>query len=147
MKLFGHPLHPLLVHFPVALWTLAAMAQGAVMAGASREFGINWPDAAHWLNVGGLATAPLAMAAGMMDMTVLRDDAPVMAVAELHMLLMAGAYTGYLAAALAPAFAGGHSVLIATACMSCGFIMLGLGGYFGGQLVYRHGAGVMRPRS
>jgi len=26
LRLAGHPLHPMLVHFPIALWTLAVVA-------------------------------------------------------------------------------------------------------------------------
>ena len=35
MRLFGHPIHPMLVHFPIALWTVAAGAYVASAAGVT----------------------------------------------------------------------------------------------------------------
>jgi uncharacterized membrane protein len=33
MRLLGHPIHPMLVHFPVAFWTVAAAAYVAAAVG------------------------------------------------------------------------------------------------------------------
>jgi uncharacterized membrane protein len=64
----GQPIHPALVHFPFGLLFSSVLVDLAHWAGL-------WPDTrfAAWLMAGGLATALLAMAAGLYDFRRLTD--------------------------------------------------------------------------
>lgn len=73
MRFFGHPIHPMLVHFPIVLWTIAA---GALM---------------------------LSISTGLDHST---------------------------------------AQIAAAACAAAGFLLMGVGGWYGGRLVYEFGIAV-----
>ncbi len=133
----AHPAHPALVHFPVGLLFSSALVDLAHATGLWRE-----THFAAWLMAGGLASAVLAMAAGLYDLRLL-DDAQATH-ASRHMLVMAAAWLGFavalylrrnvLATGAEPPTA---SVVLALASAA----VLAVGGWLGGELVYRHGAG------
>ncbi|WP_136163818.1 DUF2231 domain-containing protein [Sphingomonas flavalba] len=142
MRLFGHPIHPMLVHFPVALWALATAGDALTLAGVAAA----WPLA--WLcTAAGVALAIPAMAAGLVDFAALAEEA--VPVALRHMTLIGGAFTAYatslvlrsdgLAALPSPA-------LSAMAAGLAGLLLLTAGAWQGGQLVYRFGAGTSARR-
>jgi uncharacterized membrane protein len=140
MRLFGHPLHPMLVHFPIALWAVGSTCDLLTLA--------HVPEAARlaWLSIGAATVAALpTMAAGMIDYAALDD--PALPAAHRHMALMGTAWLLYAAGfvfasrGLAPApEPGGWSIAAALA----GLAVLIAGAWQGGQLVYRLGAGVDR---
>jgi uncharacterized membrane protein len=140
MRLFGHPLHPMLVHFPIALWAVGSACDVLTLA--------HVPDAARiaWLSIGaGTAAALLTMTAGMVDYAALDESA--LPTAHRHMALMGTAWLLYAVAfvfasdGLAPAVEPGWPSIAAALA---GFAMLIAGAWQGGQLVYRLGAGVDR---
>lgn len=140
MRLFGHPLHPMLVHFPIALWTVGSLADALTLGGMEGARSI------AWLAIGtGDAVALLTMAAGLLDYGEL-DDA-ILPVAQRHMGLMGLAWLLYAATfvwrseGLAP---GTGAILAPALCGFAGFVALIAGAWQGGQLVYRFGAGVDR---
>src|SRR5215212_1918484 len=59
----GHPIHPMLIPFPIALF-VAAFACDLVFWGTRNP---GWADAALWLLGAGLITAALAAVAGLID--------------------------------------------------------------------------------
>jgi uncharacterized membrane protein len=133
----AHPVHPALVHFPLGLLLTATIADLAGVAGL-------WPEPrfAAWLIAGGLVSALPTIAAGLYDFRKL-DEAQA-AHAMRHMGTVALAWLGYgvalylrrvwLSVSVAPSLA---SVLVSVASAA----VLGLGGWLGGELVYRYGAG------
>ncbi|HYD25546.1 MAG TPA: DUF2231 domain-containing protein [Croceibacterium sp.] len=138
MRLFGHPVHPMLVHVPLALWIVGTACDALTLLGVAGA----WPLA--WLAIlVGLAAALPAMVAGLADFA--RVPEPAGATATRHMLLMALAWSAYLAAllmrsdglAVQPAPARG-----AMAVSLVAFLLLVAGAAHGGQLVYRLGVGV-----
>jgi len=140
VRIFGHPLHPMLVHFPVAFWSLSA---GCDLLG---YFGVAeaW-SAAVLLQALGLATAIPAMASGIADFGLLKDGA--VATATRHMMLMGLAWTTYACAALAHLDGGtvvAEPAALAVVLSAAGFAIMSVGGWYGGQLVYRFGVGVHR---
>ena len=132
-----HPLHPALVHFPVACWSLAVVADFA-----SLHFG-----AAAWAWSGGLlavgcAMAVVAMLAGLLELARVPEGV-AMRDAYLHMSAMLVALLLFATSLLlrldhlkplAPNIA---SLLLDTG----GFLALAVGGWLGGKLVYGHGVG------
>ncbi|MCG3142996.1 MAG: hypothetical protein HONDAALG_00302 [Gammaproteobacteria bacterium] len=132
-----HPLHPALVHFPVACWTLATAA----------DFASLWLGEAAWRWSGGLlvvgcATALAAMLAGMMELSRVADGAALRDT-YLHMTAMLAAFMQYAISLLLrldylQSLAPGTVSLLLDAG---GFVALTAGGWLGGRLVYGHGVG------
>lgn len=138
----GHPLHPAIVHFPIALLLSATAADLAWMAGLTGDARLG-----AILMAGGLAMGLVAMAAGMVDFT--RLDQALVPHALRHMLAVGLAWLGYAVALYLRRDAlTGSSVLpmasVATSCVSA--VVLALGGFLGGRLVYTFGAGVSAVR-
>lgn len=140
MRLFGHPLHPLLVHFPVAFWSLATLCDGASFFGIAPVWRYGGP-----LIGLGLLMATIAMIAGFLDLNTLKGEAD--AAGQRHMIVMGLAWTFYLAALITRQHTGrplAEPALLPVALSVVGFLFLLAGGWFGGQLVYRYGAGQMK---
>lgn len=136
-----HPLHPAIVHFPVACWSLAVAA----------DFAGLWFGEAAWRWSAGLLTAGCAMAlaamtAGMMELPRVPEGA-AMRDAYLHMAAVLTAFTLFAARLFlrldhyAPLPPDAVSLLLDAG----GFAALAVGGSFGGRLVYGHGIGHGRP--
>lgn len=140
MRLFGHPVHPMLVHLPIALWTLGTACDGLTLAGVG--------EAARpgWLCMGlGLVLALPAMVAGLADFVSLPDRA--VATATRHMVLMGLAWSAYLGAVMMRSDGLAVRATPGPAAMAlglAGFLLLVAGAAHGGQLVYRLGVGVER---
>jgi uncharacterized membrane protein len=139
MRILGHPVHPMLVHFPIACWSLATLCDALALSGL-------YPKAWVWsapLLVVGLAIALPAMVTGFLDLARIGNDAAAR-LADKHMIAMGTAFTLYLGAlglrfetlqlssepTLLPALAGW-----------AGLAVMGIGGWLGGQLVHHHGIG------
>ena len=138
LKLFGHPLHPAMVHFPVAAWTGAVVTDAlfAALGGAA------WRDVSFWLIVVGVVTALGAMTAGFIDLMALPEGQAAQRRALRHMSVMGGAWTAYvidLLVRLLPT--GPASALINLSISIVGFLTLLLGTHYGAQLVYDFGVG------
>lgn len=141
--MFGHPLHPAVVHFPIALLLSASAADLAWLAGLTGDVHIG-----AVLMAGGLAMGLVAMGAGLFDFTKL--DPAVVPHAVRHMSVMGIAWTGYAIALYLrrDALSGGVTLGSATVALSLlSALLLSVGGWLGGRLVYTFGAGVSKPRS
>jgi uncharacterized membrane protein len=140
----GHPLHPALVHFPIACWSLATAADVASL----------WWGEPAWRLAGvllalGTLIALAAMAAGFVELLKVPAQHPATRDLNRHMLLMLGAWCLY-AASLFLRLQG--TTLTAPDALDLGlsvvgFVVLGIGGWFGGKLVYTHGVGVDTRRA
>jgi uncharacterized membrane protein len=141
MRLFGHPIHPMLVHFPVALWTVAAGAYVAGAAGVTASVDM----IAKFANGGGLAMAMVAMLAGLLELRSIGSQSAAMRVATWHMMIMAAAWVCFLVAlmlSISPAFDHATAEIAAAGCAVAGFLLMGVGGWYGGRLVYEFGIAV-----
>lgn len=132
-----HPAHPVLVHFPVACWSLATAA----------DFASLWLGEPAWQWSGGLLAvgcvmAVLAMMAGLWELAQV-PDGPALRDTYLHMGIMLTAFTLFTARLLTRL---DHLQPLAPDTLSLvldalGFIALVVGGWLGGRLVYGHGIG------
>jgi uncharacterized membrane protein len=138
----GHPLHPALVHFPIALLLSATVADLAWMAGYFGD-----PHFAAVLMAGGLVMGLAAMAAGLIDFAKL--DEAVVPHALRHMAAVGTAWLGYAVALYLrrDVLSGAATVgSISLALSAASALVLALGGWLGGRLVYTFGAGVNAVR-
>lgn len=137
MRVFGHPLHPMLVHFPIAFWTAGSACDALALLGVRGA----WPLARLAIAIGVAAALPAAVA-GLLD--IIKLDGVAARVASTHMLLMVSALTVYCATLLMRSRGWGPATgpsLMPVLLSGLGFLLLAGGGHFGAALVYRHGAG------
>jgi len=140
--MLGHPIHPAIVHFPIALLLSATIADLAWMAGLTTDTHIG-----AVLMAGGLVGGLVAMGAGMADL--IRLDQRLVPHAMQHVAFVGLAWLGYgialflrkdaLTASTTTALgAGAIGASLASA------LMLAVGGWLGGRLVYTFGANVAK---
>jgi uncharacterized membrane protein len=112
----GHPIHPALVHFPLALWSVT-WAWDVLGAWTGSQV---WWQTGFWCLVAGTIMALPAAITGLM---------------ELAALIVRGG-------AAAPEDWRVYAVL---ALSTGGLGLLALGGWYGGRMVYEHGVGRTAP--
>jgi uncharacterized membrane protein len=142
LKLLGHPLHPAVVHFPIAGWT-AAVVTDALFVGLGD---LLWWRISLWLLVVGVITALGAMTAGFLDLLAIPTGSPAQRRALRHLYFMGGAWTIYAVDLLVRLMVTGPQPgpLLAWAGLSMtvvGFLILLAGTHVGAQLVYDLGVG------
>src|SRR5699024_8327344 len=139
-----YPLHPTLVHFPVACWSLAVAADYISL----------WSGTPTWRFTDGLIAvgcvmALLAMLAGLLEIISIPEDGDAMRDAIIHAgfmiaaLLLFGIRFMQGPYGLAPVAPNMLSFILDAA----GFLVLFIGGWYGGRLVYQHGIGGRVPAS
>lgn len=139
LRLLGIPVHPLLVHFPVAGWTAATALAAAAAAGFDNAFAA----AALYCNAIALATGALAMVAGFLELGALPENAEIRDAAANHMLLAASAWTLYLLMLILQVT---DQLLVAALTGTAAFVLLMFAGHAGARLVYHHHLPVPGPR-
>ncbi|MGB8634102.1 MAG: DUF2231 domain-containing protein [Rhodanobacteraceae bacterium] len=137
-----HPIHPMLVHFPVACWSIATIADLV-----SPHYGKSAWELAGTLMIIGIVMALPAMLTGLVELIQVPDEDAAMRDAYLHMGVMMLAFALYVASLMMRIDAmhlvapGGHAIVVST----CGFLTLLIGGWLGGRLVFGHGIGGSLP--
>lgn|SRR5690606_38540355 len=137
-----HPIHPILVHFPIATWVIATFCD---VVGLFRDSELINQVAGVLLIIGTI-TALFAMVAGLMELAKIDQKSPAMKIANQHMLLMMVSWSLY-ATSLFLRLEGTQLVqpgLIAAALSITGLIVLCVAGWLGGRLVYEYGVGSIR---
>ncbi len=136
-----HPLHPAIVHFPVACWSLAAAADFA-----SLRFGEAAWKWSGGLLVAGCAMALVAMVAGMMELPRVPEGA-AMRDTYGHMAAMLTAFTLFTTRLILRLdhFQPLPPDTLSLQLDAGGFLALAVGGWLGGRLVYCHGVGRRQP--
>jgi len=140
--MLGHPVHPALVHFPIALLLSATIADVAWVTGITSNTQI-----AAVMMAAGLTAGLLAMGAGMVD--VIKLDESIMPHAVRHMSVVSLAWLGYAIALYLRQDSLSGNVAIGTPAVAISIVsalLLALGGWLGGRLVYTFGAGVEAVR-
>lgn len=134
----GHPIHPMLIPLPIGALVLSLVTDLVFVFGGS-EF---WAEASWWLLWAGIVSGVLAAAVGAVDyLTIHRvrshragnihlvTNVAVLALVVANLWIRAGDH----ATAITPA---GVIITIVTVGL------LGVSGWYGGELSYRHGVGV-----
>ncbi|HET8926173.1 MAG TPA: DUF2231 domain-containing protein [Candidatus Acidoferrum sp.] len=137
-RLFGHPLHPMLTDLPIALWLISLLADLAALwqhRPIFRQFAL-WNIA-----IGLIASAP-TIVAGLIDFAAIPPNHPALKAANWHMWIMlsaASAYGGSLIARLTSSSTLSMGIAIGLSALGLGLLLVG--GWFGGEMVFRYGLG------
>lgn len=139
LRLWGHPLHPALVHFPIALWTTGCCTDIAGWM-LQREL---WWQASFGAQAAGVTLAVIAMAAGLADYVALPREHAAQGTAINHMMTMGVAWLLFVVSLALRGLPTPDSPSIwASLAAFAGLAATLIGGWFGGTLVYRFGVGV-----
>lgn len=145
LRLLGHPAHSALVHLPLGLLTASAAWDLLGVLGVGPGAGALFFQVAFWSIAGGLVAAAPTVVSGFLDFLAIgkdREKAADLAIYHLGtMLSAAAAYGGSLVARGGPSPAEGARLGWAMALAGAGLLLLIVGGWMGGELVYRHGVG------
>lgn len=139
-----HPLHPLLVHFPIGLYVLSLVfdlfSQMLPTLGAVQ--------AAYYTMLLGTVMALVAAVPGLADWTDIRRDHPAWKPAVYHLVLNVSAVCLYMINLYLRYRRGDESAtsLWPLVLSFAGVGLLSISGYIGGMLVYDNGIGVGRAR-
>lgn len=139
-KLLSHPMHPIFTHFPMALWTISLLWD---LLGFMRGDSLWW-SFSKWSIAAGLIFAFLAIITGLVDFGRVPKEGPSETIAMKHMLLVISAsifYGGSFFFRLSSLIPTGYHFIFAESLSVIGFLLLLIGGWYGGELVYRHGIG------
>jgi uncharacterized membrane protein len=137
-RIAGHPIHPMLVPFPITCFVGAFITDIAY----AESTDVMWSDFSIWLLAAGLLTGALAAIAGVTDfigssrIRALRPAWPHALGNSLALLL-----------SLVNAFVhsrDGYTAVVPTGIILSGIVVLILlvTGWLGGSMVYRHGVGM-----
>jgi uncharacterized membrane protein len=133
-----HPIHPMLIVFPIGLWVFSLVCDIIVLAGGAPV----WHDIAYYTMLGGLIGALLAAVPGLVDFFSISDPESKR-IARNHMLLNLTAVTLY-AINLYLRAGGSPGAPLPIVFSVAGVLLLAVSGWLGGELVYVHGVAVER---
>jgi len=144
-KPLRHPLHPMLVHFPIGLFLLSLLLDLASLVFPSVP---NLVRDSFYAMLLGVITALIAAVPGFVDYTDIRSDHPAKRTATAHLTLnlivvaLYGINLGVRSSSLVdPKISFGPLIL-----SFIGIALLSVSGYLGGRLVYDDGIGVGRHK-
>lgn len=131
-----HPIHPMLVGFPIACWTLSVAADlYAAYAEKPHVFG-------YYLAAAGCVAALVAAIPGFIDLFgAIPAGHPARAIGWRHAVLNLLAL-GLFAASVATRPAPAYMTYVAYGTALAGIAVLAVSGWLGGTLVYDHRVGV-----
>jgi uncharacterized membrane protein len=139
MRLFGHPIHPMLVAFPLALLVLAPVWDGIAWLGIMAEA----RTAGYFCTLAGLVGGALAVITGFVDLVKIPQSKPGavrVGLAHASCALIALCFSG-----TAIAFRGGVAAAPGVGVLvleAAGALTLLATGWLGGHLVFGHAIGV-----
>lgn len=142
MKIGGHPVHLMLVHFPSALLPMALFCEIVFYYTQNLSFGTT----AFYAAVGGVTMGWLAFCFGFLDLTKIgAEEEKAQRVAMLHggintVVLMVYSIFVYRQWQVFPAIEAPTMVVLAI--KAAAIILLVAGNYFGGNLVLKYRIGV-----
>jgi uncharacterized membrane protein/nitrite reductase/ring-hydroxylating ferredoxin subunit len=143
-KPLRHPIHPMLVHFPIGLFVLSLLLDGASVLFAVP----NIVRASYYAMLLAEITALVAAVPGFVDYTDIRGDHPAKRTATTHMILnliavgVYGINLGVRTSALNDPKVAPWPLMLSLV----GIGLISISGYLGGDLIYADGVGVGRHK-
>jgi uncharacterized membrane protein len=142
-SIHGHPVHPMLVVFPIGLWVFSFICDIIALNSDNAQF---WNDVAFYTMAGGVVGALAAAVPGFIDFLGLRRGR-VRKIATTHMVLNLAVVVLYvfnLGLRLNRPVGGSEPGVFVSAV---GILILAISGWLGGSMVYRHGVAVSTAES
>ena len=142
-SIFKHPIHPMLIVFPIGLWIFSLACDLIRLAGAS---GDAWSTVAFFSMVGGLIGALCAAIPGFIDLLFYKGGLPpVKKIAVTHMainltVVVLYAINIWLRTSGPTALAPGMSTPVLLSIIDVALLFVS--GWLGGQMVHVYGVGV-----
>lgn len=138
----GHPVHPMIIPFPIALWVFSLVADLIYLWRGNPV----WRDyIAFYTLLGGIIGAAVAAVPGFIDWLSLQDR-NVVKIANWHARLNVIALLIFLASFYLRTTNGSalvnESYAIAIGLSIFGVILISISGYLGGEMVFKHGVAV-----
>jgi uncharacterized membrane protein len=137
-KIMGHPIHPILIPFPLGLLTTSVVFDIVYLITGSGR----WAMISFWMIAAGVIGGLLAAAFGLIDWLAIPSGTRAKAVGLLHgltnFLMVALFAISWLLRAGAP----GEPGVVAIVLSFVGVGLASLSGFLGGELVVRLGVGV-----
>jgi uncharacterized membrane protein len=137
----GHPIHPMLIPFPIALWVFSTLADLIYVYNGN----LAWQWIAFYTLAGGLIGAILAAVFGIIDYFGIKER-KASRIAAWHarinfLALLLFATSFYLRTRGGASLVGG-SLTIPLLLSIMGVISITVSGWLGGELVYKHAVAV-----
>lgn len=133
----GHPIHPMLIVFPVGLFIFSLICDLIALSASDPA---TWKTVALYTMGGGFIGALAAAVPGLIDLLSLLDKAVVKKIALTHMSLNLVVVTLY-AVNLWLRVQGAESGITLTLSVVA-VVILAASGWLGAEMVHRHGVGV-----
>ena len=138
----GHPIHPMIIPFPIALWVFSLVADVIYLWRGNPV----WRDTvAFYALLAGILGAAAAAVPGFIDWLSLTDKA-VVKIANWHarlnviaLLIFAGSF--YLRTKSGASLVSG-SYTIPLLLSVLGVVLITISGWLGGEMVFKHGVAV-----
>jgi uncharacterized membrane protein len=138
-----HPIHPMLIVFPIGLWIFSLICDLIYHAGTHNLF---WKGVAFYTMMGGIIGALLAAVPGFIDYLSLRDRR-TKKIATTHMVLNLAVVLLFLFNLGIRYNAAAESEMFGVFLSIVGIVIMAVSGWLGGSLVYVHGVAVSTPTS
>ncbi|HYJ47121.1 MAG TPA: DUF2231 domain-containing protein [Pyrinomonadaceae bacterium] len=136
-----HPIHPMLIPFPIALWVFSFVADLVYLWRSN----VGWEWMAYWTILSGCVGAVAAAVFGIIDYFAIKDK-EVAKIAGWHarinvLALVLFAVSWYFRRGVDFANPNGKLTL-PIALSAVGIIAVTISGWLGGELVFKHGVAV-----
>ncbi|HKV80669.1 MAG TPA: DUF2231 domain-containing protein [Candidatus Sulfotelmatobacter sp.] len=131
-----HPIHPMVVGFPLGLWVFALVCDIVAATGATGP----WSTVAFYCVAGGIVGAVIAAVPGLIDYFSI-DEAAMRRIAIFHLVANVSALIVF-AINLWSRFALPPTSFVPLILSLVGVVGIGIGGWLGGEMVYVKGMAV-----
>ena len=139
----GHPIHPMIIPFPIALWVFSLVADVVYLWRGNPV----WKDwIAFYALLAGTIMAAVAAVPGLIDWLSLKEP-KIVKIANWHarlnviaLLVFAGSF--YLRTTSGAQLTGdSHTIPLLLSVL--GVVLISISGWLGGELVFKHGVAVV----
>ena len=138
----GHPIHPMIIPFPIALWVFSLVADLIYLWRGNPV----WRDyISFYALLGGIIGAAVAAIPGLVDWLSLTDK-PVVKIANWHArlnviaLLIFAASFYFRTSSGTTLISRSHTIPLALSVL--GVILIAISGWLGGEMVFKHAVAV-----
>lgn len=138
----GHPIHPMIIPFPIALWVFSLVAD-VIYLWRGNPIWRDW--IAFYALLGGIIGAVVAAVFGLIDWLSITDRAIVRIAnwhARLNVIALLVFAAGFYLRSTSGASLVNNNYIIPVALSVLGVVLITISGWLGGEMVFKHGVAV-----